>query len=59
MPDPKFGDQTIAKFINVMMQDGEEIHRRARALCALDTVGVVAPLNRSTSSTRRWRMAGS
>ena len=38
LPDPKFGDQAINKFINVLMQDGKNA-RRARAYGALDTIG--------------------
>ena len=39
LPDPKFGDQTIAKFINVMMQDGKKSIAEKVLYGALDTIG--------------------
>ena len=39
LPDPKFGDQTIAKFINVMMQDGKKSIAERVLYGALDTIG--------------------
>ena len=47
LPDPKFGDQTIAKFINVMMQDGKKsIAERVLygALDAIETRGSSEPI---------------
>tara|TARA_Y100001934_G_scaffold279664_1_gene384137 strand:+ start:34 stop:627 length:594 start_codon:yes stop_codon:yes gene_type:complete len=38
LPDPKFGDQTIAKFINVMMQDGKKSIAERVLYGALDTI---------------------
>ena len=38
LPDPKFGDQTIAKFINVMMQDGKKSIAETIVYNALDRV---------------------
>ena len=39
LPDPKFGDQTITKFINVMMQDGKKSIAERVLYGALDTIG--------------------
>jgi len=47
LPDPKFGDQTIAKFINVMMKDGKKsIAERVLygALDAIETRGSSEPI---------------
>ena len=38
LPDPKFGDQTIAKFINVMMKDGKKSIAERVLYGALDTI---------------------
>jgi small subunit ribosomal protein S7 len=39
LPDPKFGDQTVAKFINVMMLDGKKSIAERIIYGALDIVG--------------------
>ena len=39
LPDPKFGDQTVAKFINVMMLDGKKAIAERIIYGALDIVG--------------------
>ena len=39
LPDPKFKDQTIAKFINVMMQDGKKAIAERVLYGALDSIG--------------------
>ena len=38
LPDPKFGDETIAKFINVMMKDGKKSIAERVLYGALDTI---------------------
>ena len=38
LPDPKFGDQTVAKFINVMMLDGKKSIAETIVYNALDRV---------------------
>ena len=38
LPDPKFGDQTLAKFINVMMLDGKKSVAERIVYGALDQV---------------------
>ena len=48
LPDPKFGDQTIAKFINVMMQDGKKSIAERVLYGALDTIG-------SRGASALWR----
>ena len=57
LPDPKFGDQTIAKFINVMMQDGKKSIAERAFMAHSTRSGAVAPPNPSMSSIRRWRMS--
>ena len=39
LPDPKFGDQTVAKFINVMMLDGKKSIAERIIYGALDIIG--------------------
>ena len=39
LPDPKFGDQTVAKFINVLMLDGKKAIAERIIYGALDIVG--------------------
>ena len=39
LPDPKFGDQTVAKFINVMMLDGKKSIAARIIYGALDIIG--------------------
>ena len=39
LPDPKFGDQTVAKFINVMMHDGKKSIAERIIYGALDIIG--------------------
>ena len=39
LPDPKFGDQTVAKFINVLMLDGRKAIAERIIYGALDIVG--------------------
>ena len=39
LPDPKFGDQTVAKFINVMMLDGKKSIAEKIIYGALDIIG--------------------
>ena len=38
LPDPKFGDQTVAKFINVMMLDGKKSIAERIIYGALDII---------------------
>ena len=38
LPDPKFGDETLAKFINVLMQDGKKSVAESIVYGALDQV---------------------
>ena len=48
LPDPKFGDQTVAKFINVMMLDGKKSIAERIIYGALDIIserGVEKPLD--------------
>ena len=48
LPDPKFGDQTVAKFINVMMLDGKKSIAERIIYGALDIVserGAEKPLD--------------
>ena len=39
LPDPKFGSQTLAKFINMVMEDGKKAVAERILYGALDTVG--------------------
>ena len=39
LPDPKFGDQTVAKFINILMLDGKKAIAERIIYGALDIVG--------------------
>ena len=39
LPDPKFGDQTVAKFINVLMLDGKNAIAERIIYGALDIIG--------------------
>ena len=39
LPDPKFGDQTIAKFINVMMKDGKRSVSERIVYGAMEIIG--------------------
>lgn len=39
LPDPKFGDQTVAKFINVLMLDGKKAIAERIIYGALDIIG--------------------
>ena len=39
LPDPKFGDQTVAKFINVMMLDGKKSIAERIIYGAMDIIG--------------------
>ena len=48
LPDPKFGDQTVAKFINVMMLDGKKSIAERIIYGALDIIserGAEKPLD--------------
>ena len=48
LPDPKFGDQTVAKFINVMMLDGKKSIAERIIYGALDIIserGAAKPLD--------------
>ena len=38
LPDPKFGSQTLAKFINILMKDGKKATAEHVVYSALDTV---------------------
>ena len=39
LPDPKYGDETVAKFINVIMKDGKKSIAEGVLYGALDTIG--------------------
>ncbi len=39
LPDPKFGDQTVAKFVNVIMHDGKKSIAEKILYGALDVIG--------------------
>ncbi|MDP6531898.1 MAG: 30S ribosomal protein S7 [Arenicellales bacterium] len=39
LPDPKYGDETVAKFINVIMKDGKKSIAERVLYGALDTIG--------------------
>ena len=39
LPDPKFGDQTVAKFVNVIMLDGKKSIAEKILYGALDVIG--------------------
>ena len=57
LPDPKFGDIVLSRFMNVLMYDGKKSRRRGHRLRRLDTLkkrgGAERPI-RCACSTRRW-----
>ena len=55
LPDPKFGSQTLAKFVNMVMEDGKKAVAERILYGALDTVPKSAVAIRWTRSSRRSR----
>ncbi len=56
LPDPKFGDPVVTKFVNCMMQDGKKSVAERICLPGLRAHGeAVSGKEASASSTRRSR----
>ena len=56
LPDPKFGSQTLAKFVNMVMEDGKKAVAERILYGALETVIDKRGGDPMERSSRRWRM---
>jgi small subunit ribosomal protein S7 len=59
MPDPKFGNRNLAKFMNVIMTSGKKSIAERIVYGALDQIGKKSGKGPSRDpSSRRWTMSG-